>query len=103
MLDINVVIPRYAEITTTMTPSTRRTVGWEYFSPIMDFFFAAIRQIPRVMGRIRPFKAPASTKSLAGCPKRIIITVDTAMNPIITQFSFLSMAGWKVFKKDTEV
>ena len=70
---------------------------------MMDFFFAAIRQIPKVMGRINPFKAPARTKSFAGCPKRIMIMVETAIKPMITQFSFLSIAGWKVFKKDTEV
>lgn len=102
-MDTNVVIPRYADIITTTIPRTRSHVGCLYSVPIMDFFLEAIKQIPRVIGRISPFNAPAKTRRVAGCPISTMIIVETAINPMITQFSFFSMAGWNVFKKDTEV
>ncbi len=74
----NVVTPIYAERITTSTPRISRTVGCLYPSPIMDFFLAAMRQIPKVIGRISPLNAPARTKRTAGFPRISMISVETA-------------------------
>ncbi|WP_205744223.1 hypothetical protein, partial [Enterobacter roggenkampii] len=59
--------------------------------------------IPNVIGSIKPFKAPAKINKVAGFPINAIISVDIAINAIIKYFSYLSIKGFSVFKKETDV
>ena len=70
---------------------------------MIDFFWEAIRQTPNVIGKISPFKAPASTSNTAGCPASAIQIVLTAINPTINHFSFFSIVLLNVLRKDTYV
>ena len=65
--------------------------------------FRSVWQTPNVIGKISPFKAPASTSNTAGCPASAIQIVLTAINPTINHFSFFSIVLLNVLRKDTDV
>ena len=59
--------------------------------------------MPKLTGKIKPFREPAKTRSFAGLPSPAITRVERRIKAMIKRFSLLATAGDKVFKKLTEV
>ena len=75
--ETNVLTPIYAEMITTTIPNKSNHIGCLYVFPMIFLLLEAIRQIPNVIGRIKPLNAPAKTRSVAGFPRISIINVES--------------------------